>query len=110
MSVDDRPTAGIPIPPEKAPRRYPSTIGGGLYLVALLGVGVGLVIVTIGDWRLGVRITGGSLIFAAGCRLLVPTAHAGMLAVRHRWFDCLLLTLVGVGLIFLAGSIPNQPL
>lgn len=110
MSVDDRPAAGHPVPPEAAPRRYPSTIGGGLYLIALLGVGVGLVIVTIGDWRFGVRFAGGSLILAAVCRLLVPAAHAGMLAVRNRWFDCVLLTSIGLGLVVLAGSIPNQPL
>ena len=105
--MDDRPSAGTPVPPEEAPRRYPSTIGGGLYLVALLGVGVGLVIVTIGDWRFGVRFAAGSLIFAAVCRLVVPTVHAGMLAVRNRWFDTILLTLIGVSLIFLAGSIPR---
>jgi len=108
--MDDRPTAGIPIPPEETPRRYPSTIGGGLYLVALLGVGVGLMVVTIGDWRLGIRLTGGALIFGAVCRLLLPGHHAGMLAVRNRWFDALLLSLTGVGLIVLAGSIPNQPI
>ena len=110
MSVDERPAAGIPIPPEETPRRYPSTIGGGLYLVALLGVGVGLVIVMIGDWRFGVRFAGGSLLFAAVCRLLLPAHHAGMLAVRNRWFDTALLTVLGVALVVLAGSIPNQPL
>ena len=108
--MDERPAAGLPVPPEQAPRRYPSTIGGGLYLVALLGVGVGLVIVTIGDWRYGVRIAGGSLVFAAVCRLLLPSHHAGMLAVRNRWFDTVVLTAVGVALVVLAGSIPNQPL
>jgi hypothetical protein len=110
VTVDERPAAGIPIPPEETPRRYPSTIGGGLYLVALLGVGVGLVIVMIGDWRFGVRFAGGSLVLAAVCRLLLPAHHAGMLAVRNRWFDAALLVGLGVALIVLAGSIPNQPL
>ena len=109
MTVDERPAAGIPIPPQEPPRRYPSTIGGGLYMVALVGVGVGLVIVMIGDWRLGVRFAGGSLVFAALCRLLLPSHHAGMLAVRQRWFDVALLVLLGVALIVLAGSIPDQP-
>jgi Protein of unknown function (DUF3017) len=106
----DEPPADVPVPPEEPPRRYPSTIGGGLYLVVLLGVGAGLVVVTIGDWRLGVRVAGVSLIVGAVCRLLLPQHHAGMLAVRNRWFDCALLTGLGVALIFLAGSIPNQPL
>ena len=107
MSTDE-PAAVVP--PEPPPRRYPSTIGGGLYLVALLGVGVGMVIVILADWRLGIRWVGGSLLFAAGCRLLVPRQHAGMLAVRHRVTDATLLSVVGVVLIVLAGSIPNQPL
>ena len=97
-----------PAPPR--PRRYPSTIGGALYLVALLGVGTGLVLVMLADWRLGIRWVGGSLLFAAGCRLVVPGQHAGMLAVRHRLVDTALLSVVGVVLIVLAGSIPNQPL
>jgi hypothetical protein len=105
VSTDD-PAAEVQPPP----RRYPSTIGGALYLVALLGVGVGMIIVMLAEWRLGIRWVGGSLLFAAGCRLLVPRQHAGMLAVRHRLADTTLLGVVGGVLIVLAGSIPNQPL
>ena len=105
----DEPVAEVP-PDPPPPRRYPSTIGGALYLVVLLGVGVGMVIVVLADWRLGIRWVGGSLLFAAGCRLLLPRQHAGMLAVRHRLADLILLTVVGVVLIVLAGSIPNRPL
>ena len=108
--MDERPAVPTPLPPEHPPRRYPSTIGGGLYLVALLGVAVGLVIVTIGEWRLGIRVAGGSLLFGAVARLLLPSHHAGMLAVRNRWFDSVLLSGIGIGLVVLAGSIPNQPL
>jgi len=109
--VDDAP-AGLPVPPPEQPleRRYPSTIGGALYLVALLGVAVGLIFVVLADWRLGVRWIGGSLLFAAVCRLLLPAQHAGMLAVRHRLLDAGLLIVVGTSVIFLAGTIPNQPL
>ena len=96
-------------PPAPDPRRYPSTIGGALYLAALLGVMVGLLICVIGDWRIGVRWIGGSLLFAAGCRLVVPGRQAGMLAVRRRLVDTTMLTVVGALLLFLAGSIPNQP-
>lgn len=109
MTPEETP-AGIPLPPEEAPRRYPSTIGGALYLVVLLGVAVSLVLAVLADWRLGVRWMGGSLLFAAACRLVVPGVHAGMLAVRNRWLDSVLLVLVGVALIVLAGSIPNQRL
>jgi Protein of unknown function (DUF3017) len=91
-------------------RRYPSTIGGAFYLVVLAVVGISIGIVTTGDWRLGVRWFGGALLFAALVRAVLPAKDAGMLAVRRRWWDCLLLAGTGAALIFLAGSIPDQPL
>lgn len=97
-------------PPEPAPRRYPSTIGGALYLLAMAGVVVGIFLAVRDDWRLGVRWMAGSLLFAAACRLLLPSREAGMLAVRHRAVDVVMLVGVGAVLIFLASSIPNQPL
>ncbi len=98
------------LPPEPPPRRYPSTIGGTLYLLAMAGVLVGILIAAQDDWRVGVRVMAGSLLFAAACRLLLPSRQAGMLAVRHRAIDVAMLVGVGAVLIFLAGSIPNQPL
>ncbi|MGZ4447266.1 MAG: DUF3017 domain-containing protein [Nocardioides sp.] len=90
-------------------RRYPSTIGGIFYLVVLAVVAVGIGIVWSGSWRLGTRWMAGGLLFAALLRLVLPSKDAGMLAVRRRWFDCVLLAGVGVLLIFLAITIPNQP-
>lgn len=90
-------------------RRYPSTIGGAFYLLVLLVVGAGLVVVITGEWRLGIRIMGGSLLGAALIRLLLRARDAGMLAVRHKLLDAFVLVVLGVALIFLAGSIPDQP-
>ncbi|GCD92196.1 DUF3017 domain-containing protein [Nocardioides sp. LS1] len=90
-------------------RRYPSTIGGIFYLVVLAITAVGIGIVWTGNWRLGTRWVAGALIFAALLRLVLPNKDAGMLAVRHRAFDCILLAGVGAALIFLATTIPNQP-
>jgi hypothetical protein len=90
-------------------RRYPSTIGGLFYLVVLGVTAVGIGIVSTGNWRLGTRWVAGALIFAALLRLVLPTKDAGMLAVRHRLVDCLMLAGVGGLLIFLASTIPNQP-
>ena len=98
------------LPPERPPRRYPSTLGGVLYLLALAGVLVGLALVVWQDWRTGVRTVAASLAFAAVCRLVLPTRQAGMLAVRHRVVDVLMLLGVAGALFFLAGDIPNQPL
>ena len=95
--------------PQDEPRRYPSTVGGLLYLLVLAAVGVGLVIAWRDDWRDGVRWIGAALLAAAALRLVLRRKDAGMLAVRHRLFDVFLLAAVGTALIFLAGDIPNQP-
>ncbi|MCD4524587.1 DUF3017 domain-containing protein [Nocardioides sp. cx-173] len=90
-------------------RRYPSTIGGAFYLVILLTTAVGFVIVVTGDWRVGIRWLALSLVAASAARLVLPERDAGMLAVRDRWFDCVLLAGVGAALLFLAQTIPDQP-
>jgi hypothetical protein len=99
-----------PVSAEDGDRRYPSTIGGAFYLVVLAVVAIAIGIVTTGNWRVGVRWFGGALVFAAVVRAVLPERDAGMLAVRRRWWDCLLLAGVGLALILLAGSIPDQPL
>lgn len=100
-------------PPDPAPgdeaRRYPSTIGGAIYLGILAATVTGLVIVVTGSWRHGVGWIGSALIAAALARLAFGDADAGMLKVRGRFFDALLLAATGGALIFLAATIPNQP-
>jgi hypothetical protein len=90
-------------------RRYPSTIGGLFYLLVLAVSGVGVAIVWGGDWRLGIRCLAGALCFAALLRLVLPARDAGMLAVRNRFFDAILLGGVGAAIFFLASTIPDQP-
>ena len=94
-----------PAPTE--PRRHPSTIGGAFYLVILAATVVGIVIVSTGRWRTGVHWMGGALVVGALLRSVLPTRDAGMLAVRHRWFDAALLGGTGVALWILASSIPD---
>jgi hypothetical protein len=98
-------------PPEDPdePRRYPSTIGGAFYLLVLGVVAAALVIVALDEWRSGMRLMGGALIFAAAVRLVLRRRDAGMLAVRHKVLDAAILIVLGGSLIFLAGSIPDQP-
>lgn len=90
-------------------RRYPSTIGGACYLVLLATVVAGLVVVVHGDWRTGIRIMGAALLAGALARVALPGRDAGMLAVRHKAVDAVVLVALGAALIFLAGSIPDQP-
>ena len=90
-------------------RRYPSTIGGAFYLSILAAAGTALVIAARSDWRLGTEVLGGSLIVAALLRLVLANRDAGMLAVRNRFVDALLLGGTGAALITLAASIPDIP-
>ncbi|MBM0124663.1 DUF3017 domain-containing protein [Pimelobacter simplex] len=94
--------------PLEEPRRYPSTIGGACYIAVLAVVGSGLALAAVSDWRLGLRIMSGGLVAAAVLRLGLPEKDAGMLAVRHRFLDVGILVAVAVGLVLLAGSIPEQ--
>jgi hypothetical protein len=89
-------------------RRYPSTIGGAFYLVVLLVTVLALVVVGLGHWRGGVHILGGAMVAAAGARAFLRRRDLGMLEVRSRWFDVVLLAAVGVALWVLASTIPAQ--
>jgi Protein of unknown function (DUF3017) len=89
-------------------RSYPSTIGGAFYLVVLAVSALGIGIVWGGDWRLGIRCLAAGLCFAAVLRLVLPARDAGMLAVRNRFFDALLLGGLGAAIFFLSATIPNQ--
>ena len=102
------PVSAEPRDPEE-PRRYPSTLGGAFYLLVLGVIAVAMVIVVLDEWRTGIRLMGGALIMAAAVRLVLRTRDAGMLAVRHKVLDAAILLVLGGLLIFLAGSIPDQP-
>jgi hypothetical protein len=103
--VDDVPAESA----EPAGRRYPSTIGGACYLAVLVASGIGLWIVSQGNWRLGVKWVSASLVAAALARLLLPAPQAGMLAVRRRVIDVVLLAVLAAALWFLSATIPNTP-
>jgi Protein of unknown function (DUF3017) len=94
---------------EEDERRYPSTIGGAFYLLVLATCIVGVVVVVTGEWRTGVRVFGGALLLGSLVRLLLSNRDAGMLAVRSKALDVLMLAALGSALVFLAGSIPDQP-
>ena len=70
---------------------------------------VGLAIVARGQWRLGVKWIAIALVFGALVRLVIPAPQAGMLAVRRRSVDVVILAVAGVALWILSTSIPNQP-
>jgi Protein of unknown function (DUF3017) len=70
-------------------------------LAAILVVGAGLVLVTFGHWRRGLVVIGLALIGAALLRLFLPLRRVGLLAVRSRWVDVLMLAGTGLALTVL---------
>jgi hypothetical protein len=70
-------------------------------LAAILVVGIGLVLVTFGEWRRGLVIIGLAMVGAALLRLFLPLRRVGLLAVRSRSVDVLLLAGTGLALTVL---------
>ncbi|TIC84562.1 DUF3017 domain-containing protein [Nocardioides sp. GY 10127] len=93
---------------EVEPRRKPSTIGGAFYIVVLVVAAVGLGWAALGSWRSGITLFAGTLLAAAVLRLVLPEADAGMLAVRKRWIDVLLLGGAGAAVLVLVHAVPGR--
>lgn len=96
--------------PEPPPRRLPQTVGGTVYMVVVALVAVGLGLVVAGAWRTGLVWMGIALLVGSLTRAVLSERAAGMLRVRRRWTDVLLLTVAGIGLVTLAVIVPSQPL
>ena len=94
--------------PDDNPRRRPQTVGGVVYLVVVAMVLSGVASAVLGAWRTGVGWMGAGLLAGAATRLVLPEERAGMLRVRRKATDVVMLVLAGVGLIVLAVVVPNQ--
>ena len=94
--------------PKDGPLKRPQTLGGVVYLGVLAASGFGLVLVALGAWRTGLSWIGVGLLVAAATRLVLSERRAGMLRVRRRWSDVLMLTVAGVGLIVLTVVVPGR--
>ncbi|MGA4669238.1 DUF3017 domain-containing protein [Propionibacteriaceae bacterium Y1923] len=62
-----------------------------------------------GHWRRGAFAFGMTVLLAGVFRLVLPTRRVGLLAVRSRWFDCLLLLGAAAALIMLTLVVPPSP-
>ncbi|MRJ76344.1 DUF3017 domain-containing protein [Aeromicrobium sp. SMF47] len=91
------------------PVRGPRSRGSQLYLLQLLVVLVGLVLVVVGPWRVGIVAIGAAFVVGALARSVVPIDHTGMLRVRGKAFDIFWMATLGSALIVLAWVIPGQP-
>lgn len=74
---------------------------------ALLAVLVGLAAVGQHHWRMGLSLIGVTLVVAGLLRALLPVRRVGLLAVRSRAFDAVLMLSVGIALVVLVYSVPT---
>lgn len=93
--------------PAEPPRKnfVRQVLGQWPLALVMLGVGTGLAIVATSHWRLGTTAIGVSFVLGGVLRLL-PKQRPGLLAVRSRWLDCLVLLGLGVGILVLAWLVP----
>jgi hypothetical protein len=76
-------------------------------LLLVLGVGSGgLVTVARGGFRLGCILLGAAVLAAAVARVLLPARRVGLLVVRSRVLDVLVLLVLGLGLVVVAAVVP----
>jgi hypothetical protein len=75
-------------------------------LVIVAGIAAGLVVVGSGAWRVGCVVIGATLCLGAIERVALPRREAGLLQVRSKVFDTLLMTGLGVGIVVLAIIVP----
>lgn len=75
--------------------------------VAVVGLlALGLVGVSLGHWRVGAVTIGVAPLLAAFFRLVLPAREAGLLAIRGRTFDVVLLAGLGSAVVALAWVVP----
>jgi Protein of unknown function (DUF3017) len=96
--------------PEAVSEQRPAEAAGAIrewpFGAVLAVVVVGLVIVASGHFRGGCVVVGAGASLAAVLRAMLPERRAGLLVVRHRFLDVVLMTALGVGIVVLAVVVP----
>jgi len=95
INSDDLPLNVIALRGISARDRY----GPLLLVLGVAAVGIGLMLI---DFRLGTFILAGSVTGALLMRILLPTRRAGLLVVRTRTIDTIVLSVIAGGLLLLA--------
>ena len=79
-------------------------------LLLVLGGGVTALLVVASDgFRLGCTLLGASVGFAGVARAVLPARRVGLLVVRSRLFDVVVLAAMGAALVVLAVVVPGPP-
>lgn len=76
------------------------------YILVLCGVAAGLFVLVSDHFKRGAVLIAAAVFFGAVVRLVLPESRVGMLAVRSRVIDVLILTTLAVGIAFVAVGVP----
>jgi len=98
------------VAPDLSRSRRPRTLGGAVFLGVFVSTAVGLGIVVVASWRIGLIVLGSGLLVGGLARLVIPENDAGMLRVRRKWVDAALMTVVGATIVTVAITIHNPAL
>ncbi|MFI9385074.1 DUF3017 domain-containing protein [Kutzneria sp. NPDC052558] len=91
-------------------RRWTEEIGRHAPFVLVLAIAAaGILLIFLYHWRIGSGLIGGSLLFAAALRLLLPEKQLGLIALRRRFTDVLLYGGFGVLIVLVAATITGGP-
>ena len=105
---DEREPAQPPadLPPTVRPQPHPRRLAEWPITVVLTAAGVSLLVVAGGRFRGGTVLLGSAVLLAAALRAVLPARTAGLLVVRSRLLDVLMLAALGTGLVVLALVVP----
>lgn len=92
----------------RPPKTFVQQVLGQWPLASVLaGVFLGLAVVASGHWRFGASLVGLATAMGGVLRLL-PNQRVGLLAVRAKALDVIVLLGVGIGVFVLAWLVPPQ--
>lgn len=89
---------------DQAPEDLPANPWPLVAVMVVVLVGVGHMI--FGQWRSGAIFVGIAAVLGAILRSVLPDHLAGLLVVRRRFIDVVVLALLGVAIIVMATQVP----
>lgn len=101
--------SGSPPVTARVEPRPPTTSRLATWWVLAIGLLIGLVFAAMTHPLRATFAFGGSCLVAAVLRGVLPTARAGGLVVRSRWFDVLTLAVLGVVVVVVGRSMNLHP-
>ena len=75
-------------------------------LTVLALTAAGLIAAATGAWRVGLWVVAAGCLLGALLRLVLPTRRAGLLAVRSRAVDVIVLGGFGAAVLLIAAAVP----